>query len=94
MKSSTRRIRHLEERQAGLTQRDGIIVDSELNCHLTSIMNDETESVKKAYPDDSFRRILWEQQLQAIRKKNVKNVRRHPAIIRWCLHLKICHMFI
>ena len=55
---------------------------------LTSIMEEMSNDVRKMNPEQSFRRLFWEQQLQAINAKDVRQVRWHPALIKWCLHLK------
>ena len=38
-------------------------------------------------PKDSFQRIFWEQQMEAL-AKNPKNMRWHPLMIRLCLYVK------
>ena len=39
-------------------------------------------------PSDSFKRIFWEQQVEAASKKDSRSMRWHPLMIRWCLHLR------
>ena len=51
-------------------------------------MNELTGEIQQKYPEDSFRRLFWEQQLQALKAKDCRQVRWHPALIKLCLHLK------
>ncbi len=53
-----------------------------------SHMHDMTGTVYSENPEGSFKRIFWDQQLSANRVKNVKQMHWHPAMIKWCLHLK------
>ena len=71
-----------------LTLQHGVILEPQMNDDLTTIMEEMSEDVEKMNPEQSFRRLFWEQQLQAIRAKDSRQVRWHPALIKWCLHLK------
>ena len=66
----------------------GVILEPQMNDDLTTIMEEMSEDVEKMNPEQSFRRLFWEQQLQAIHAKDSRQVRWHPALIKWCLHLK------
>ena len=54
---------------------------------LESIMTEMTEDVQKNHVDNSFRRLFWQQEPN--QQKDRHQVRWHPAIIRWCLYLKL-----
>ena len=66
-----------------------IVVDDMLREDLESIMTEMTEDVQKNHADNSFRRLFWQQQLEANQLKDRRQVRWHPAMIRWCLNLKL-----
>ena len=68
VKSASRKIKALEKKIDRITMKVGITVDSELEGELLSIMNENMPSIEKE-PEDSFRRILWQQQLQNMKKK-------------------------
>ena len=68
--------------------KEGITVDPEFETELLSIMHTNTSVIKEKEPEGSFRRILWDQQLQTMKEKIPQRRRWHPAVIRWCLHLK------
>ena len=55
---------------------------------LHRVMKEFNGEVRQKYPEGSFRHLFWEQQLQGIQAKNCRQVRWHPALIKWCLHLK------
>ena len=51
--------------------------------------NTKTQEIHNAYPEGSFKRLFWEEQLRAAQAKDPRQVRWHPLIIRWCLNLKL-----
>ena len=51
-------------------------------------MNEMTSKVHAECPENSFKRIFWDQHLQAVKAKDRRQIRWHPAIVKWCLHLK------
>lgn len=67
-----------------------------LEATLQSDMEENTDRIKSAYTEGSFARLFWEEQLKASSIPNMKQVRWHPVIIKWCLNLKllsssVCH---
>lgn len=52
-------------------------------------MNDNTELIKKKFPEGTFARVFWEQQLQAASTKDCRQVRWHPLMIKFCLNIKL-----
>ena len=71
-----------------LTLQHGETLEPQMQDDLTSIMEEMSNDIRKMNPEQSFRQLFWEQQLQAINAKDVRQVRWHPALIKWCLHLK------
>ena len=63
-------------------------IESNLESDFKDIMNEMTSEVHTECPEGSFKRIFWDQQLKAANIKDRKQIRWHPAIIKWCLHLK------
>ena len=53
--------------------REGITVDPEFETELLSIMHDNTSLIEEKEPEGSFRRILWDQQLQTMKQKSLKD---------------------
>ena len=67
----------------------GVNVDEPLHCDLLSIMEKENDSVKDKFPEGTFRRLFWEEQLKAAKVNDSRQMRWHPMMIRWCLNLKL-----
>ena len=87
--SAEQKVTKLCEKIHKLTQEQGDVVEPGMNSDLLHIMNENSEVVKKAYPDGSFARLFWEEQLKAANASSAKQVRWHPVIIKWCLNLKL-----
>ena len=51
-------------------------------------MKGMTTEVRSQWEEGSFRRIFWEQQLEALKVKDSRQIRWLPAMIRRCLHLR------
>ena len=82
-------VQKLKKKVAQLTDDQGDTVDCTLHDDLVSIMNEKSDEIRQAYPEGSFSRLLWDQQLQAAQINDSRQVRWHPLIIRWCLNLKL-----
>ena len=52
-------------------------------------MEENTSSIHGAFPEGSFRRVFWDQQLENSKKTDSRQYRWHPLIIKWCLNLKL-----
>lgn len=87
--SAEQKVTRLCEKIHKLTQEQGDIVEHGLNSDLVHIMNENSEEIKKAYPEGSFARLFWEEQLKAATASTSKQFRWHPVIIKWCLNLKL-----
>ena len=79
----------MKENIDAMHEQKSIVVDDMLHEDLESIMTEMTEDVQKNHADNAFRRLFWQQQLEANQLKDRCQVRWHPAMIRWCLNLKI-----
>ena len=60
-------------------------MDDDFHGDLLGIMKEKSPDIEKVYPEGSFKRLYWEEQLRAASKKDPRQVRWHPLIIRWCL---------
>jgi len=79
----------LRERISVLTERDGVAVDDALHHDLLGIMEDHTQSILDDSNKGSFKELFWQQQMQAAKRKDPRQMKWHPQMIRWCLHLKL-----
>ena len=79
----------LRARIKKLTTEHGENIDPTLQEDLLSVMGENNKKIKSTYPENSFARVFWEQQLQAASVKDKRQVRWHPLIIKWCINLKL-----
>lgn len=86
--STAKENKRLRETIKSLTRSGGVELQSDLHSDFVTIMNEMTEKVHKDNPQGSFRRLFWDQQIEALNTKNRRQIIWHPAMIKWCLHLK------
>ena len=82
-------IKRLKDKIRKLSEDNGTFVDKDLNEDLLNVMISSNDSVKKAYPEGSFSRLFWEEQLKAASVKDARLIRWHPVMVKWCLNLKL-----
>ena len=82
-------VRKLKERISISSDSNGLNVDTNLHGDLQNIMEENNERILGQFPEGSFQRLFWEQQLSASRLKRPQQMRWHPAMIRWCLNIKL-----
>ena len=85
VKSAENEVTRLKEKIANLIQTSEI-VDEGLHRDLSTIMHDKTNDVHKAFPEGTFHRVFWDQQIENMKKNDP---RWHPLMIKWCLNLKL-----
>ena len=73
LKEQRRKVRKLKQIVKKLTK-EGMMVDSDSHEDLVAIMEENVEVVASKYPEKSFPRLFWSQQLQAARQKNSKSM--------------------
>ena len=89
VQSAEKELSKLQAKVKQLTQKQGESVSDALHDDLRSIMEENSDQIAKAYPEGSFRRLFWEEQLRAASLKDSRAMRWHPLIIRWCLNLRL-----
>ena len=82
-------IKKLRRKIAQLTYKHGEAVELDLHNELLNVMKQKTKDVLDAYPEGSFTRLFWEEQLRAAKASDPRQMRWHPLIVRWCLNLKL-----
>ena len=87
MHAAEEEVKRLKEKVRTLLKQ-GDTVGSELHSDLLHIMNKNVDQVRKAYPENSFSRLFWEE-LKAASTKDPRQVRWHPVLIKWCPNLKL-----
>jgi len=79
-------IARLHEKINRLVNNQGILVDKDTSNDLVAMMKECGEAVQKEQ-SNPFMKIFWNQQLKAASLESTRQMRWHPAIIRWCLYL-------
>ena len=87
LKEEQRRVRKLKLRVEKLSK-EGVVVDCDSHEDLLAIMKENSEKVAAKYPENSFARLFWSQQLKAAQQKTSKSMRWHPVMVRWCIYLR------
>lgn len=82
-------VRKLKKKIEESKLQHGVQVGPELHQDLSSIMESNNEAVLNEFPEGSFRRLFWEEQLKVNRLKDTRQMRWHPMMVRWCLNLKL-----
>ena len=59
------------------------MLDERLHSDLLKIMDNGSDEIKKAYPEGSFARLFWQEQLKAAKVSDQRQVQWHPVIIKW-----------
>ena len=86
-RTALQRIRRIEMKIRAASEADGIELGSDSHEDVQSLMTSLNDDIMKGFPEGSFRRIFWEQQLKASRVRSSRGMRWHPLIIRWALNL-------
>ena len=81
-------ITRLKNRLEEATVAAGEVLDDQTHSGLREIMIEHSPNIQDQFPQDSFGRIFWEQQMEALKLKRASSIRWHSLIIKWCLHLR------
>ena len=84
--AAEKKLTRLRKRLGESISKAGVTVESDLYSNFLKTMEDNSVEIQKK---GTFRRLFWDQQMQAAKVKKPTQVRWYPTIIRWCLHLKL-----
>ena len=87
--TTEKEVKKLRERIEQCSEQNGVQIQPSLNEDFLVIMTENNSQVEENFPEGSFRRLFWEQQFQAAKTRDVRQMRWHPCMIRWCLNLKL-----
>lgn len=83
-----KKVTRMKKKVKNLMEKDGVQVSKGTNDDLKEILKENFSQISEKYPSNTFHRIFWNQHSQAASAKDVRGVRWHPAVIRWCLYLR------
>lgn len=81
-------IKRLKQKISAAITLDGVNLSDELHDDVKTMASDTTKQIYLQYPENSFQRLFWQQQVQANQHKNAKSMKWHPLFIKWCLYLR------
>lgn len=87
--AAEKQVKVLKDKIREIMQQQGDTLDPDLNSDFVSIMNSNSDRINASYPEGSFARLFWEEQLKAASVKDPRLMRWHPVMIKWCLNLKL-----
>ena len=64
------------------------MLDDDMTTDLCSVMKEEQQHMEKEFPEGSFQRIFWDQQRQATSVRDMRGMRWHPLMIKFCLYIR------
>ena len=79
----------LKDKIAHLCQKEGVILVHALYHDIVAVMEENQESIHSNHKEGSFQRLFWDQQMAAAKLSDPRQMRWHPHMIRWCLHLRL-----
>ena len=87
--NAERRVKRLKDSITKMMDKDAVEVNERMNDDLSRLMEDHHQQVTSEFPEDSFQKLFWEQQLKMASTRDARQMRWHPMIIKWCLYLKM-----
>ena len=88
LSSMTQRVSDLEMTLRQIIVREGETLSPQQNEDIESLVENCQNDFEQAFPETSFQRCFWEQQLRYNRLNSKSGMRWHPLIIRWCLYIR------
>ena len=86
--AKSKEVKRLKDKINIMIEKNHVSLDATLHSDFRGIMTEMSQKIQEECAENSFKRLFWEEQLKAASVKNNRQVRWHPAIIKWCLHLK------
>lgn len=64
-------------------------LDHSVHDDMVQVMNENSDKVLNDFPEGSFQRLFWQQQLDNAKKQGPNRYRWHPMIVKWCLNMRL-----
>jgi hypothetical protein len=88
LRKSDKEVQYLKEQLQKVVEAKSIPVDDGMSDDLQAVMKDENTNITQHFPEGSFCRLFWQQQLTAASKKDKRGMHWHPLMVKWCLYLR------
>ena len=83
-----KRLLRMKSKLDQVFQLQAVDVDKDMAGDLKTIMEEEEEQIFSDHLEGSFPHIFWSQQKEAARSKDMRGMRWHPLMIKWCIYLR------
>ena len=83
-----KKLSRLQEKLCDVIDQLANPVDEDKDGDVRAMMAEEEKSMFDNYPKGSFQRLFWEKQKKAAAKKDLRGIRWHLLMIRFCLYLR------
>ena len=80
VKTKRNEVERLKLRLKEATEKTGVCVEKQLEDDLQTIMLEKTKEISQKYAENSFHRPFWDQQLEALKVRDKRQVRWHPMV--------------
>lgn len=87
-RNTQKKLERLKAKIVRLVKKNGVDLDADSHDDILKMVEDCTGEALKKHPPDSFQHIFWQQQLQCARKKDQRQRRWHPFMIKWALYIR------
>ena len=57
-----------------ITKEEGEVLDQSFNSDLLHIMQEKSDDIKRAYPEGSFARLFWNEQIKAATANDARQI--------------------
>lgn len=88
-KALTQQVEQLQKRIKELTAVNGVNLEPTLDADIREIINSNDAAVNQSYTKESFEYLFWKQQKESMLLNDAKQMRWHPMLIKWCIHLRM-----
>ncbi len=88
-KVAKKKVKRLEQKLKELMENNGVPLDDTLYQDFDTILSDSTNDVRNHFPPGTFQRFFEDQQVEALKLRNPRQVQWDPMIIKWCLSIKL-----
>ena len=77
--------KRLKDRVQQLFIDESVVLKEESGKCIEKVVEQASDEIEKLLEDDSPQKVLWQEQMKALKKTDKKQMRWHPTIIRWAI---------
>ena len=77
----------LQSQLEGVVTLHGTVVDEATHSDLMTIIQNEGETMQERALPNTFQEVFWRQQVDAASRDDIRGMRWHPTMIKWCIYL-------